>query len=465
MFCSRSSYCYISSTAIILLTFLIFYSNNWHQLSYSQPFQTENGNGTFLINNISYNERDSVYPQTESYGNNVYVTWQDNLFGNNRQNYEILLKTSSDGGKTFGDVINLSNNAGFSEHPQMAVNGSNVYIVWADNTKLNRDIYLISSSDGGKTFGDAINLSNNTADSYNQEISVSGNNVYVTWLDSQKNVQGNSTISFISSSDGGETFGDITSLSNNAVKSSFPKISSFADNVYVGWNVDNQAQSPIEGNQTDNNNTKNNTPQEGIFFVKSTDNGVTFDEEVQINSEAEPGEIQMAANNNSVYALWGSPDPSTTTIYESDMESKSEATSLEADDGDIPGIEGDGVYFVKSTDNGQSFTQPFFIKAPFQNPLNVEIIEHSGELFMTIQATPIEDAVGENQDIYFMMSPDDGNTFTSAINISNNHGISECPSLTVLSGKEGGNDSLFVVWQDKSPGNNEALSTTISLTD
>ena len=84
---------------------------------------------------------------------------------------------------------------------------------------------------------------------------------------------------------------------------------------------------------------------------------------------------------------------------------------------------------------------------------------------MTIQATPIEDAVGENQDIYFMMSPDDGNTFTSAINISNNPGISECPSLTVLSGKEGGNDSLFVVWQDKSPGNNEALSTTISLTD
>ncbi|MDQ2685276.1 MAG: glycoside hydrolase [Thermoproteota archaeon] len=154
------------------MTYFSYYSYDSSQYSYSQPTQSINNNNTFDITSISDNERDSVYPQTESSGNNVYVTWQDNLFGHNRLNYDILLKTSSDGGKTFGEVINLSNNTGFSEHPQMAVNGSNVHIVWADNTKLNRDIYIISSSDGGKTFGEVINLSNNTADSYNQEISV-----------------------------------------------------------------------------------------------------------------------------------------------------------------------------------------------------------------------------------------------------------------------------------------------------
>ena len=51
-----------------------------------------------------------------------------------------------------------------------------------------------------------------------------------------------------------------------------------------------------------------------------------------------------------------------------------------------------------------------------------------------------------------------GDSFSNAINISNNAGISECPSMTVSS-----NSSLFVVWQDKSLGNNEALSTKINL--
>lgn len=52
--------------------------------------------------------------------------WQDNLFGHNRFNYDILLKLSTDNGQTFGDVVNLSNNIGFSEHSQIVVNGSNV---------------------------------------------------------------------------------------------------------------------------------------------------------------------------------------------------------------------------------------------------------------------------------------------------------------------------------------------------
>ena len=105
---------------------------SFERLSYSQ--EQNDTNHTFTIENISDNIRDSVYPQTESFRNKVYVVWQDNLFGDNRINYDILLKSSNDGGQTFGDVINLSNNSGFSEHPQVAINGNNVYIVWADNT-------------------------------------------------------------------------------------------------------------------------------------------------------------------------------------------------------------------------------------------------------------------------------------------------------------------------------------------
>ena len=445
---------FLLSLSMLFSLFLNIYNEDLLQLSYSQqqpPQQQQNNVNTFTVNNLSNNERDSTYPQTESAGNNVYMVWQDNMFGLNRMNYDILLKTSTDGGRTFGDIVNLSNNSGFSEHPQIAVNGTNVYVVWADNTSLNRDIYFISSTDGGQTFGDIINLSNNTADSYNQEISVFGDNVYITWLDSQKYLQGDNKISFISSTDGGQTFGDIINLSNNAGKSSFPKISSFEDNVYVTWNIDSEDKSISMNNEGSGNVNNSSITTAGIYFIKSTDGGNVFDKEISLTSNEKPGEAQITANGNNVYIIWGSPDPS--TVDQIDNEPSNDAGSK----GNLTGSS-DGIYFVKSTDNGNSFLKPEFIKQDFKNPLNVEIIEHSGQLIIAIQATPINNTVEGNQEIFLINSQDQGNTFSNATNISNNAGISECPSMTILP-----DNSLFVVWQDKSSGNNEVFSTTTPL--
>jgi hypothetical protein len=317
----------------------------------------------------------------------------------------------------------------------MAVNGSNVHIVWADNTSLNRDIYFISSTDGGQTFGDVVNLSNNTADSYNQEISVSGDNIYVAWQDTHKFSEGNSSISFISSTDGGQTFGDVINISKNAGKTSFPKISSSQENVYVAWNIDSNDRSIVGGA---------NNMEGGIFFAKSTDNGRSFGEEFRLNdNEEKPGEVQIDSNDNDVYIVWGSPDPS--TIYRD----ASSTTNENINDN----LTGDGIYFSKSIDNGNSFTMPSFIQGEFLNPLNLEIIHHAGELIVAIQAMPLNNTIEGNQDVFLMISQDMGNTFTQSVNISNNAGISECPSMTVPS-----DNKLFVVWQDKSPGNNEAFA-------
>ncbi len=77
--------------------------------------------------NLSNNIKDSVYAQVASYGNNVYVVWEENdpdsqdkngqRLYNKERNYDILIKKSVDGGVTFGKEINLSNNRGLSEHP------------------------------------------------------------------------------------------------------------------------------------------------------------------------------------------------------------------------------------------------------------------------------------------------------------------------------------------------------------
>ena len=70
--------------------------------------------------NLSNNAEDSVYGQVGSSGENIYVVWQESLPGDTARNYEIFLKKSNDAGKSFGDKIRLTNNVGFSEHPQMS---------------------------------------------------------------------------------------------------------------------------------------------------------------------------------------------------------------------------------------------------------------------------------------------------------------------------------------------------------
>ena len=52
------------------------------------------------------------------------------------------------------------------------------------------------------------------------------------------------------------------------------------------------------------------------------------------------------------------------------------------------------------------------------------------------------------------MSSDGGNTFGDTVNLSKNHDISECPSLTIYRGK------IYAAWEDLSPGNHEILFTT-----
>ena len=47
----------------------------------------------------------------------------------------------------FGKEINISKNVGTSELPQVTAEGTNVYVVWQDNSTGNNDIYFAHSVD------------------------------------------------------------------------------------------------------------------------------------------------------------------------------------------------------------------------------------------------------------------------------------------------------------------------------
>jgi hypothetical protein len=71
-----------------------------------------------------------------------------------------MFKASTDGGKTFGDKMNLSNSSNSdSQDAQFAAEGNNVYVSWWERNSTNNEPILRISIDNGKSFGEIIRLS------------------------------------------------------------------------------------------------------------------------------------------------------------------------------------------------------------------------------------------------------------------------------------------------------------------
>ena len=265
------------------------------------------------ITNLTNNKDDSIYGQIDAFENNVYVVWQESVIESlPEHNYDIFFIKSEDKGKTFSIPINLSNNTKFSERPQIAVSKNGIFIVWADTVKTNnKQIMFTKSEDNGKTFSKVISLSNNSKNSKNQEISAFDENVYVIWRESDQNntdSDNNNSIIFKSSPDSGNTFNNSIELIKNT-NDSFPKINSYGNNVYIVWN---------------NENKKNS----GLFFVKSSDKGNNFDKILKLSDYSNSGESQIAVDEDEVLVVWGG------------FLSKNISN----------------IYYVKSNDNGNTFT-------------------------------------------------------------------------------------------------------------
>jgi hypothetical protein len=113
-----------------------------------------------------------------------------------------VIGTGSPGRHTSGDPAKI------------AISGDNVYIAWGSNNTGHPDIMFRASTDGGKTFGEKINLSNTSnVDSVDREVAASGNNVFVAWWE-RANQTNNEAVMKIST-DNGKTFGPILKLAAN----------------------------------------------------------------------------------------------------------------------------------------------------------------------------------------------------------------------------------------------------------
>jgi hypothetical protein len=96
--------------------------------------------------------------------------------------------------QTLENIKDLSVNATDAHDPTIVLSRSNIYVMWVDFVTGNDDIYFKRTTDGGASFGNVINLSNNTGDSTNPDIaSTNDGTAYIVWIE---NIKGKSKVFF-----------------------------------------------------------------------------------------------------------------------------------------------------------------------------------------------------------------------------------------------------------------------------
>ncbi|MFQ5940914.1 MAG: hypothetical protein ACE5KA_04360, partial [Nitrososphaerales archaeon] len=260
----------------------------------------------------------------------------------------IFFRASNDNGASFGDTVNLSNNAGESGRQRIAVSGNSVYVVW----RYSGEIFFRASNDNGASFGDTVNLSNNTLgvsentlnSSYNggnetftkrsdlPQIAVSDNYVYVVWVDY---IPGDYDIQFRASNDNGATFGNAVNVETRIGLTDLPQIAVSDNYVYVMWDEFTLAEGLHIFLRASNDNGAtfgnavglirnvgytDSTPvvvsgnnvyvisavgNIDIFFRASNDNGASFGDTVNLSNNAEASSNpQMVVSGTDVYVVW-----------------------------------------------------------------------------------------------------------------------------------------------------------------
>ena len=236
------------------------------------------------------------------------------------------------------------------------------------------DILLATSRDGGSTF-EVSNLNNSPENSWNPRISIYENNVYVVW---NEKIDSNDEIFFAASTDDGKSFSKPVNLSKTAASSKDAGIRAFGNNVYVIWQE--------AGGGTSN-----------IFFTKSDNNGASFSSPVKISNDGAAEltrDTQMGVSDNNLFIVW----------YDR--------------------LTKNGVFFVKSDNYGQTFSTPINLSGKVPNIQMAQIAGFEDSLYVIWQ----DNRLG-NSDVFLRRSNDQGQSFGSILNLSND--ISES-KLSIL---------------------------------
>lgn len=285
----------------------------------------------------------------------------------------------------------------------IAAVGDRVDVAWVVSSATWIEVFFAQSMDGGRTFGDHINVSNNPDLAANSlKIISKVNEVYLVWEEwDANNIQ---HISFARSDDGGKSFHTITNINQNTEQFAFePQIAVDKSTVYLAWREDLPPDS--------------DGPPLNIVFTKSTDFGKTFETKRFI---ADGGWPEMAVVGDNIYISFGIQDR---------------------------GVENVG--FVRSLDGGATFSNQTVLSSNTwslhprdSNRIFPQISADGSNVFIVWTYT--ESAESGSKHVPFVVaSYDNGETFTTPVKISSSTGETDAVHVQAI-----GDDTSYIAWQE-----------------
>ncbi|MBK8550022.1 MAG: T9SS type A sorting domain-containing protein [Ignavibacteria bacterium] len=227
---------------------------------------------------LTNNTGDSQYPSVSVSGSVVHVAWQDRRDGN----FEIYYKRSTDAGVSWGADTRLTNGVFDSWHPSVSVAGSNVNIAWQDRRDVDDEIYYKRSTDEGVSWGADVRLTNNAGVSAIPSVSASGLYIHVVWDDTR---DGNAEIYYKRSTNGGESWGADTRLTNNSASSTSASVVVSDSVVHVTW--------------------QDRRDEWEIYYIRSTDAGAGWGAETRLTNDAASSWYpNLSVSGSVVHIVW-----------------------------------------------------------------------------------------------------------------------------------------------------------------
>lgn len=413
----------------------------------SGTFFSSIANAQINVTDLSNNEGSSILPQLAIVGDSMYAVWQDSTPGN----FEVFFASSIDAGATFSEPVNIGNTGGPVTSPRIAAEGSNVYVIWQDGSLGANEIFFTSSADGGTTFEEARNISNDGSSATFGQVTVVDNNaLLVVW---QGTSSGNDEIYLTSSNDAGASFSDPINISNNEGSSITPQVDlSSNGTTYVTW-VDSTPENleiffskgingtfaiPLNVSSREVNDAapridasdesdiaiiwagaSSSEGADDIFVASSTDAGDTFSEPMNI-SENEGSSLAPLVSRSMV-------DPGSIIVAWQD--------STGMDFGDI--------FVASSTDGAQSFSDPINVSVSPGPSFTPALARADDQVFLAWS----DSSVNFINQILFASSVDGGDSFGCPINLSTTTTSAQVPQIATLA--NGTNTQPSVIWQNQ----------------
>lgn len=401
----------------------------------------------YVTTNLSNNHGNSLNQKLARSDGYTYIVWTDTSNSSN-DNGQIYFKSSNNSEKSFGTNMIVSSKGEDANLPDISANGNNVYVTWVGDYSNNSHIFFRASSDSGKTFNKIINISNDIIESTLASVASFKNFVYVVWVGSNTTTPKNFEIFLRASHDGGETFGPIIDLSKSAGDSTDPHIIvPTGNNVYVAY-TDCDA--------------IHDDPLCGIYFTKSSDNGITF---------GSPQLISIIPPVNQYLPFLGHSHPPIIASLLSAFginihKHKGEHNSVipvitSSEDGkdiyilwqdDLTQTGATDIFFRKSNDYGNTFSDSINLSNTPGVSRLPQMVSLGGELYVIWSDT---NRTFSQFDVFFTRIGDHGNKMGKTINLSNSKGNSAPSDIGVVNASN--SKAIYVAWTESTASNKNSL--------